>query len=156
MNTGFCALRTHSLKFAMIFFFIICVSFPFQNKENRKCLLPSTNVSALCLYFDVVSAILQALHIRALLSRSSGKMKFDSSLWYVKAGLLHFCGDHVRVFYLFCKLHILYPGSRGPFSKYLRWNKPLLRLILTEIRLILHILRKSNSLIALLFIQNNS
>ena len=29
--------------------------------------------SALCLYCDEVSAILQALHIRALLSRSSGK-----------------------------------------------------------------------------------
>ena len=40
------------------------------------------------------------VHIRALLSRSSGKMKFDSSSWYVKAGLLRFCGDHVRVLFL--------------------------------------------------------
>ena len=34
---------------------------------------------ALCLYFDEVSAILQALHIRVLLSGSSGKIKFDTS-----------------------------------------------------------------------------
>ena len=119
---NFAHLWTHSLKFC--FFFYLCVPFPFQNKENWKCLLTSTNVSALCLpvclYFDEVSAILQTLHIRALLSRSSGKMKFDSSAWYVKAGLLRFCGDHVRVFF-FRKLHILYPGSTGPFSKYLRW-----------------------------------
>ena len=48
----------------------------------------------------------------------------------LKTGLLRFCGDHVRVFPFVCKLHILYPGPRGPFSKYLRWNKPYLRLIL--------------------------
>ena len=74
----------------LCFFFNISLPFRFQNKENWKCLLASTNVSALCLYFDEVSAILQALHIRAPLSRSSGKMEFDSGLWYVKAGLLHF------------------------------------------------------------------
>ena len=62
-----------------VFFLNISLPFPFQNKENWKCLLASTNVSALCLDFDEVSAILQALHIRALLSRSSGEMKFDSS-----------------------------------------------------------------------------
>ena len=80
--------------------------FPFQNKENWKCFLSSTNVSALCLNFDEVSAILQALHICALLSRSSREMKFDSSLWYVKAGLLRFW-DNVRVFftnYTFCEI----------------------------------------------------
>ena len=96
----------------------MCALFPFQNKENWKCLLTSTNVSALCLHFDEVIAILQALHIRALMSRSSGKLKFDSSSWYVKSGLLRLCGDLVRVF--FRKLHILYPSSRGPFSKYIR------------------------------------
>ena len=48
---------------------------------------------------DEVSAILQAQHIRALLSRSSGVMKFDSSSLFVKPGLLRFCGDHVRGFF---------------------------------------------------------
>ena len=62
-----------------MFFFNISLPFPFQNKENWKCLLASTNFSALCLDFDEVSAILHALHIRALLSRSSGEMKFDTS-----------------------------------------------------------------------------
>ena len=32
-----------------VFFLNICVPFPFQNKENWKCLLASTSVSALCL-----------------------------------------------------------------------------------------------------------
>ena len=67
-----------------VLFFHISLPFPFQNKENWKCLLASTNVSALCLDFDEVSAILQALHIRALLSRSSGEMKFDSSSCMLK------------------------------------------------------------------------
>ena len=68
----------------LCFFLNISLPFPFQNKENWKCLLASTNVSALCLDFDEVSAILQALHIRALLSRSSGEMKFDSSSCMLK------------------------------------------------------------------------
>ena len=102
---AFAHLWTHSLKFSVFFFFIIiCVPFLFKNKENWKCLLTSRNVSALCLDFDEVSAILQALHIRALLSnRSSREIRFDSSSWYVKAGLLRFW-DNVRVY---CKLHIL-------------------------------------------------
>ena len=78
MKIGFHALRTHALKFAMFF------PFPFQNKENWKCLLASTSVSALWLDFDEVSAILQVLHKRALLSRSSGEMKFDSSSCMLK------------------------------------------------------------------------
>ena len=58
-----------------VFFKInIWVPFPVQN----KCLLTSSHVSALCLDFEI-SAILQALHIRALLSSSSQEMKFDSS-----------------------------------------------------------------------------
>ena len=65
-------------------FFNISLPFPFQNKENWRCLLASTNISALCLDFDEVSAILHALHIRALLSRSSGEMKFDSSSCMLK------------------------------------------------------------------------
>ena len=69
-------------------FFNICVPFPFQNKENWKCLITSTNVWVLCLDFDEVSAILQALHLFALLSRSSREMKFNSS-WYVKAGRVY-------------------------------------------------------------------
>ena len=75
----------------LLFFFNISLPFPFQNKKNWKCLLASTNVSALCLDFDEISATLQALHIRALLSRSSRKMKFDSSSCILKAGLLRFC-----------------------------------------------------------------
>ena len=51
-------------------------------------------------------------------------MKFDSSSWYVKAGLLRFCGDHVRVFffanYTFCTL-----GPEVPSQ-----NKRCLQLIL--------------------------
>ena len=62
------------------FFLNICVPFPFETKKIERLL-----------DFDEVSAILQALHIRALLSRSSREMKFESSSWNVKAGLLHFC-----------------------------------------------------------------
>ena len=48
------------------------------------------------------------------------------------------CGMFKPVYFAFvetmleflCKLHILYLGSRGPFSEYLRWNKQCLRLIL--------------------------
>ena len=68
----------------LCFFFNISVPFLFQNKENSNCLLVSTNASALCLHFDEVSAILQVLHIRALFSRSSGEMTFDSSSCMLK------------------------------------------------------------------------
>ena len=88
----------------MCFFCNISVPFPFQNKENWKCLLASTNVSALCLDFDEVSAILQALHIRALLSRSSGEMKFDSSSCILKPVYFAFVQTMLECF---CKLHIL-------------------------------------------------
>ena len=37
-----------------------------------------------CLDFDEVSAILQALHICAMLPRSSGEVKFDGSLCMLK------------------------------------------------------------------------
>ena len=80
------------------------------SKQRKLKVFTSINKrQELCLYFDEVSAILQVLHIRVLLSGSSGKMKFDSSSWYVKAGLLRFSGDHVRVFsyfanYTFCTL----------------------------------------------------
>ena len=67
-----------------MFFLNISLPFQSQKKENWKCLLASANVSALCLDFDEVSAILQALHIRAPLSRSSGEMKFDSSSCMLK------------------------------------------------------------------------
>ena len=63
------------MVFLVIFLFLSHIS----KQKNWKCLLASTNVSALCLDFGEVSAILQALHIRALLYRSSGEMKFDSS-----------------------------------------------------------------------------
>ena len=68
------------MVFLVIFLFLSHIS----KQKNWKCLLASTNVSALCLDFDEVSAILQALHIRALLSRSSGEMKFDSSSCMLK------------------------------------------------------------------------
>ena len=104
-------------------------SFPISKQRKLKLFNSLNKRSALCLYFDEVSAILQALHIRALLSRSSGKIKFASSSWYVEARPLRFCGDHVRVFFfsfffLMQTTH-LQPGSRGPSSKYLRWNKPV-------------------------------
>ena len=76
----------------------ISLPFPFQNKENCKCLLASTNVSALCLDFDEVSAILQALHIRALLSRSSGEMKFDSSSCMLKPVYFAFVNTMLEFF----------------------------------------------------------
>ena len=68
----------------MLCFFNISLPFPFQKKENWKCVLATTNVSVLCLDFDEVSAILQAQHIRVLLSRSSGEMKLDSSSCMLK------------------------------------------------------------------------
>ena len=34
---------------------------------------------------------------------------------------VYFAFVETMSFFFFCKLHILYPGSRGPFSKYLRW-----------------------------------
>ena len=77
-----------------------------------------TNVSAVWLDFDEVSTILQALHIRVLLSRSSGEMKFDSSSsWYVKPGLLRFCGDHVRFFFANYKVCTLAPEVRSQNTK---------------------------------------
>ena len=90
----------------MFFFFNISLPFPFQNKENWKCLLASTNVSALCLDFDEVSAILQALHIRALLSRSSGEMKFDSSSRMLKP-----------VYFAFVKTRVFFWQTTSTFAK---------------------------------------
>ena len=92
-------------RWNLLFFFNISVPFPFQNEENWKCLLASTNVSALCLDFDEVSAILQALHIRALLSRSSGEMKFDSSSCMLKPVYFAFVKTMLQIFfanYTFC------------------------------------------------------
>ena len=88
----------------MFFFSNIFLTFLFQNKENQNCLLASTNISALCLDFDEVSAILQALHIRALLSRSSGDMKFDSSSCMLEPVYFAFVETMKE---LFCELHIL-------------------------------------------------
>ena len=79
--------------------------------------------SALCLYFDEVSAILQALHIRALLSMSSGKMKLIVARDMLKP--IYFACVETMLEFFVCKLHILHPGSRGPSSKHLRWNKPV-------------------------------
>ena len=76
---AFAHLRTHSLKFAMSF---LCVPFPFQNKENWKCLLTSTNVSALCLDFDEVSAILQALNCSGTTyTRAVVQVKSGDEIW---------------------------------------------------------------------------
>ena len=68
------------MVFLVIFLFLSHIS----KQKNWNCLLASINVSALCLDFGEVSAILQALHIRALLYRSSGEMKFDSSSCMLK------------------------------------------------------------------------
>ena len=62
----------------------------FKTKKIESVYLHQQTFRHFCSFFDEVSAILQALHIRALLSRTSGKMKFDSSSWYVKTGLLRF------------------------------------------------------------------
>ena len=83
----------------MFFFFNISLPFRFQNKENWKCLLASTNVFALWLDFDEASAILQALHIRALLSRSSGEMKFDSSSCMLKPVYFAFVNTMLEFFF---------------------------------------------------------
>ena len=81
-----------------MFFFNISLPFRFENKESWKCLVASTNVSALCLDFDEVGAILQALHIRALLSRSSGEMKFDSSSCVFKPAYFAFVKTMLEFF----------------------------------------------------------
>ena len=80
----------------------MCVPFPLQNKEIESVYSSINKRLTLCLYIlwwgqrNPTSTT----YTRELLSRSSGKMKFDSSSWYVKAGLLRFFGDHVRVFFL--------------------------------------------------------
>ena len=60
------------------FFFNISLPFRFQNKENWKCLLASTNVSAVCLDFDEVSAILQALRTY---TRAVIQVKWGDEIW---------------------------------------------------------------------------
>ena len=54
-------------------------------------------------------------------------MKFDSSSWYVKAGLLRFCGDHVRVFffanYTFCTLASEVPSQNTEINRVHGWYK---------------------------------
>ena len=110
---NFAHLWTHSLKFSVFFKIFVFLSH-FKTKKIESVYLHQQTFR----HFDEVIAILQALHIRALMSSRSGKLKFDSSSWYVKSGLLRLCGDLVRVF--FRKLHILYPSSRGLFSKYIR------------------------------------
>ena len=52
------------------FFLNICVPFPILKQIKLK-----SNVSALCLDFKKLRAILQALHVCALLSRSNREMK---------------------------------------------------------------------------------
>ena len=105
----------------MFFFFNISLPFRFQNKENWKCLLASTNVSALCLDFDEVSAILQALHIRALLSRSSGEMKFDSSSCMLKPVYFAFVKTMLEFFfanYTFCQITSTFAKTNEQNNRY--------------------------------------
>ena len=73
-------------RWNLLFFFFLIFLFlsDFKTKKIESVYLHQQTVSALCLDFDEVSAILQALHIRALLSRSSGEMKFDSSSCMLK------------------------------------------------------------------------
>ena len=85
------------------YYFNICVPFPFQNKENWKCLLATTNVSALCLHFDEVSVILQALYIYA--RRCSGQVGRWNLI--VARGMLKPVFPLVETMWeSFCKLHI--------------------------------------------------
>ena len=85
-------------------------------QRNWKCLLASTNVSALCLDFDEVSAILQALHIsiRGLSSRPSREMKFDSSSRHVKAVYFAFVKTMLESFLQ--STHFVKPWARSPSS----------------------------------------
>ena len=95
--------------------FHISLPFPFQNKENWKCLLASTDVSALCLDCDEVSAILQALHIRTLLSRSSGEMKFDSSSCMLKPVYFAFVKTMLEFFFVFLQTtHFVKSRAHSP------------------------------------------
>ena len=88
-------------------FFNICVPFPFQNKGNWKCLLASTNVSALCLDFADVSAILQRyIHARCYLGQvgrwnwivSHGRLK-PISFAFVETMLMCFYKQHILLNY---------------------------------------------------------
>ena len=104
MNTGVCGLRTHSWNLQW-YYFNICVPFPFQNKENWKCLLATTNVSALCLHFDEVSVILQALYIYArCCSGHVGRWNLIVARGMLKPVFFAFVETMLECF---CKLHIL-------------------------------------------------
>ena len=66
----------------MFFFLIFLFPFHFKTKKIESVYLHQQTF--LHFVFDEVSAILQALHIRALLSSLSEEMKFDSSSCMLK------------------------------------------------------------------------
>ena len=93
---AFAHLRTHSLKFVMFFFLIVVFLSYFKTKKIEKFTYISKRFGTLFrLWWG--QCYPTRTQVRALLSRSSREMKFDSSSWYVKAGLLRFW-DNVRVF----------------------------------------------------------
>ena len=111
--------------------FLICVFFShFKAKKIESVYLHQQTFRHLIYTLMKSAQSYWALHTRALLSRSSGKVKFDSSSWYVKAGLLRFCGDHVGVAFFFSQTTHFVPWLQSQFWKYIRWNKPCLQLIL--------------------------
>ena len=106
-------------------FFLIC-GFLSHFKTNK--MFTSINKhSALCLYCDEVSAILQALRCcpgqvgRRNLIVTRGMLK-PVYFAFVET-ISDFCLFVCSFVCFFCKLHILHLGSRGPSAKYLRWNK---------------------------------
>ena len=95
MCSSFCSFKVLNWTPAFVHFeptrwnllFNICAPFPILKQIKLKVFTYIIK----CFDTNEVSAILQALHMCTLLSRSSREMKFDSSLWYVKASLLRFC-----------------------------------------------------------------
>ena len=101
----------------------MCVPFPFQNKENWNCFIPSTNVRHF-VYTLMRSA--QSFKHYIYASCCPGQMGWWNLI--VARGMLkpvYFAFVETMLNFFFCKLHILHPGSRGLSSKYLRWNKPV-------------------------------
>ena len=95
-SPAFAHLRTHSLNFAMFFFKYFCF-FAFSKQRKSKVFTYISKRFGTLFRLWWGQCYPTRTQVRALLSRSSREMKFDSSSWYVKAGLLRFW-DNVRVF----------------------------------------------------------
>ena len=108
----------------------MCIPFPFQNKQNWKCLLPSTNARHF-VYTVMRSAQSYKHYIYARCCPSQvGRRNLIVTRGMLKPvyfafveTISDFCLFVCSFVCFFCKLHILHLGSRGPSAKYLRWNK---------------------------------